>query len=98
VASIPSIEPLKTFDEYAIGLSNYWGVGNADKDDGLTFFFSKGLRQMRISSGYGTRNIISDAQCQEVLNSIVIPQFKNGEFYPGVRNALLELIKIWNER
>lgn len=95
VASISNIEPYEKFDEYALNLSNYWGVGTAEKDNGLTLMFSKSLRQVRISTGSGADSVVSDEECKEVIETAIIPEFKKGNFYEGVKLGVLKLIDLW---
>ena len=47
VVSINSIGKYTDFDQFAIDLSNYNGVGQREKDNGLTIVFSKKLRKIR---------------------------------------------------
>ncbi|QTE21539.1 TPM domain-containing protein [Polaribacter cellanae] len=95
IVSISSIGTYTDFDKYAIDLSNYWKVGQKNKDNGLTIVFSKKLRKIRISTGNGTEKILTDQICKAIINQIIIPEFKNGNYYEGVYKGLAELIAKW---
>lgn len=95
VITINSIEPYSDFEQYAIDLSKSWGVGKREKNNGLTIVFSKSLRKIRISTGTGTEKILTDKICKQVIDQIIIPKFKKGEFYDGILLGLAELIKKW---
>lgn len=85
------------FDEFTLKLANYWGVGDRDKDNGIVIFFSKGYRRLRIQNGRGIEKIISDAQTDSVMQSVIFPKFKAGDYYSGVSqgiDALTELVRI----
>ncbi|MGG8495271.1 TPM domain-containing protein [Tenacibaculum sp. TC6] len=45
VVSIGSIGKYTDFDQFAIDLSNYNGIGQKEKDNGLTVVFSKNLKK-----------------------------------------------------
>jgi len=82
------------FDKYALDLSNYWGVGTADKNNGLTIIFSEKLRKIRISTGTGTQNILTDEMCKKIIDEIIIPEFKNEDYYSGIESGIIEIIKL----
>ena len=95
VVSIDSIGKYTDFDQFAIDLSNYNGVGLKEKDNGLTIVFSKNLRKLRISTGYGTEKILTDEICKKIIDETIIPEFKNGEYYNGIEKGITELISKW---
>ena len=95
VVSIDSIGKYTDFDKFAIDLSNYNGVGLKEKDNGLTIVFSKTLRKIRISTGYGTEKILTDEICKKVIDQTIIPEFKHGEYYSGIEKGIMELIARW---
>ncbi|AKA35997.1 TPM domain-containing protein [Flagellimonas lutaonensis] len=95
VVSIDSIGKYTDFDQFAIDLSNYNGVGQKEKDNGLTIVFSKNLKKIRISTGYGTEKILTDEICKNVIDRTIIPEFKNGEYYNGIEKGITELIAKW---
>lgn len=95
IASINSIANYTDFDKYSLDLSNHWGVGQKNKDNGLTIIFSKKLKRIRISTGNGTSKILSDETCQTIIDNIMIPEFKDGNYYNGIEKGLIELIEKW---
>ena len=95
IVSINSIGKYSDFDQFAIDLSNYNGVGQKEKDNGLTIVFSKNLKKIRISTGLGTEKILTDEICKKVIDQTIIPEFKNGEYYNGIEKGIAELIKKW---
>ena len=48
-----------------------------------------------IATGTGTELILTDEICKNVIDLTIIPEFKNGNFYDGIKNGLIELIKKW---
>lgn len=95
IVTIYSIEPYENIGEFATDLSNQWGIGKAEKDNGILILFSKSLREIRISTGLGTEKILTDEICKNVIDKTIIPEFKNGDFYTGIEKGLAELIKKW---
>ena len=95
IVSVNSIHPYKDIQEYSTDLANEWGIGNPETDNGLLLLFSKNLREIRISTGLGTEKILTDEICKKVIEDTILPEFKNGEYYDGIKNGLSELIVKW---
>ncbi len=95
IVSIESIGKYKDFNKFAIDLSNYNGIGLKEKDNGLSIVFSKNLRKIRISTGYGTEKILTDEICKNIIDQTIIPEFKNGDYYSGIEKGMAELIAKW---
>ncbi|MCB9033537.1 MAG: TPM domain-containing protein [Chitinophagales bacterium] len=95
VISINSSELTEeNFNQYALDLSNYWGVGKKE-NNGLTIVFSPELRKIRICTGLNVENILTDEICKNVIDSTIVPEFKNGNYYSGLNNSLDNLIRLW---
>jgi len=61
-----------------------WGIGQAKEDNGILILLAKDDRQVDINTGYGIETIITDRMAEQVINRIMIPQFKNGDYYAGL--------------
>ncbi len=96
VVTIDKISPYSDVVKYTTDLSNYWGVGDAEKNNGLTIVVCKPCRRIGIATGMGTELILTDEICKEVIEKKIIPNFKNGDFYLGIKKGLIELIAKWN--
>ncbi|PKH52908.1 hypothetical protein CXF68_20360 [Tenacibaculum sp. Bg11-29] len=95
IVTISSIEPYENIKKYATELSNEWGIGKAEKNNGLLILFSQSLGKIQISTGTGTEKILTDEICKKVIDQIIIPEFKKGDFHSGIKKGLEELIIKW---
>ncbi len=95
VITIDSIKPYNDIRKYATDLGNNWGVGTAEKDNGLTIVICNPCRQIGIATGTGTGMILTDEICKSVIENTIIPEFKNEKFYNGIKNGITELIAEW---
>ncbi|MDX6748058.1 TPM domain-containing protein [Polaribacter sp. PL03] len=95
IVTIESIKPYENIKAYASELSNDWGIGKAEKNNGLLILFSKSLGKIQISTGTGTEKILTDKICKKVIDQIIIPEFKKGDFHSGIKKGLEELIIRW---
>lgn len=95
VVTIDSINPYSDIQKMASDLGNYWGVGAAEKDNGLIILLCKPCRKIGIVTGYETELVLTDEICQEIIDKTIIPEFRNENFYAGIKNGLVELIAKW---
>ena len=61
-----------------------WGIGQADEDNGILIILAKDDRKIDINTGYGIEYRISDRTAEQIINRVMIPQFKSGNYYAGL--------------
>jgi len=76
------------FENYVFKIANSWGVGQKEKNNGVTIGISKGYRFMRIENGYGIEAVLTDNETKKIINSAFIPYFKKGLYYQGTITGL----------
>lgn len=83
---------------YASELGEKWGVGKADKDNGIVILVKpteeKGGHQVFISPGRGLEGAVTDISCGEIVDNELIPNFKKGDYFTGIKNAIVVLEKM----
>lgn len=93
IVTIKSFEPFESLFDYSLKLANQWGVGQKDKNNGITIVFGKQIRQIRIIVGYGLENKLKDEEAKRIIDNVIIPEFKKGDYFVGIKNGLAEIIK-----
>ena len=93
VAVVKTTAPL-TVEQYAVELFQKWGVGEKGKDNGVLVLVAKDDRKMRIEVGYGLEGAIPDVTCKDIIDGVMAPSFRNGDFDGGVSGAVLALAKL----
>lgn len=70
-------------EPFATALFNYWGVGNAKRNDGVMMLIAVQDRHMRIEvgSGYGTR---MNGPMKEIIDDVILPRFKRDDYVTGI--------------
>lgn len=61
-----------------------WGIGQADKDNGVLVILARDDRMVDINTGYGIETIITDRMAEQIINRMMIPEFKKGDYYQGL--------------
>jgi len=83
VVTVDSTEPL-SIEEYAVNLFQHFGIGQKGKDNGVLFLVAYKDHHMRIEVGYGLEGAITDAYGSRIINTIMTPEFKQGNFSDGI--------------
>jgi len=85
----------ETIEQYGIRLADAWKVGRKKVDDGVILIVAKEDRKMRLEVGYGLEGAIPDVTAHRIIDEIITPYFKDGEFYGGINagiNAIIQRI------
>src|SRR4030042_2927105 len=80
----------KSIDKLAFHLSNKFGLGKKDENNGILFLIAKEENQFRVEIGSGLEEIIDDDLKQYLINDLISPNFKNKRF----GQAILKFVKI----
>ncbi len=81
-----------SIETFATGLFNAWGIGNADRNDGILILVAKADREMRIAlgSGYPARY---DDRAKNVIDNFFLPFFKEDRYASGIEAGTKEVLK-----
>lgn len=81
--------------DYATRIGDKWKVGNEKEDNGIVLLIKptggKGERKTFIATGRGLEGAIPDYTCSEIVENELLPNFKNEDFYAGIKSALAVL-------
>lgn len=92
IVTVASIEPYSDIDQYSLDLANEWGCGQKEKNNGILIAVSRHLRAMRIQNGHGIENRLTDGETKSIIDSIMIPRFKQGDYYQGLKNGVEAIV------
>ncbi|MGM5484485.1 MAG: TPM domain-containing protein [Nanobdellota archaeon] len=65
-------------------------LGDEDKNNGLLILVSEEGRQYRIEVGRGLEADLNDAKVGRIGREIMVPNFKEGNYYKGLRDSVLQ--------
>lgn len=75
-------------EEYSIELAEAWKIGRADVDDGVILVVAVNDRKLRIEVGYGLEGVLTDALCKRIIENVIVPQFRSGDYFGGIKAGL----------
>lgn len=92
------VDDLKGYsrDDYAIALGKKWGVGGQKQfSNGVVILVNAGPqdRGLFIATGYGLEGAITDLVADQIIQQIIIPDFKQGDNYRGLDEGTDALIQ-----
>jgi len=93
VLIVASTKP-EEIEQYSIRVVDAWKLGREKPDDGVLLLVAKDDRKMRIEVGYGLEGAIPDLIAKRIISEIMVPSFRQGDFYGGINNALEQVIKL----
>lgn len=87
VLMIPTTDP-EDIASYGIRVAEEWKIGREGVDDGVILIVAKEDRELRIEVGYGLEGAIPDAYAKRIIENIILPEFRNGQFYDGIADGV----------
>lgn len=91
VVTLPGLEASggagMTIESYGKALFNAWGVGGADRNDGILLLLDTQGREARIALGAGY-DPVYDGRAARVLTTAVLPALRDGDFAAGIEAGI----------
>lgn len=72
-----------SFETFATGWFNAWGVGNAERGDGVLLLVAVEDRELRIALGAGYARS-EDAHMARIIESVIVPRFRQNDYGGGI--------------
>lgn len=93
VLLVPSTQP-ETIEQYALRVAEDWKIGRKNVDDGAILVVALQDRALRIEVGYGLEGALTDITSKRIIEEIIVPQFRQGDFAGGVAAGVDQMIKV----
>jgi len=91
ILTIPSLEG-EEIEDFGIKVGDTWKIGQAGKDNGIIFIAAKQDRKMRIEVGRGLEGRLTDLMAGRIIDLVIKPRFKRGNFDGGFIAGVSSLI------
>ncbi|OPX98760.1 MAG: hypothetical protein A4E62_00998 [Syntrophorhabdus sp. PtaU1.Bin002] len=91
ILTIPSLEG-ETIEEFSIRVAEAWKIGQKGKDNGIVFLVSAKEKRIRIEVGRGLEGRLTDLTAGRIIDLVVKPRFKRGDFSGGFVAGVSALI------
>ncbi len=93
VVTVPDLQGVP-IEDYGYQLGRAWGIGQKGKDNGALLIVARDERKLRIEVGYGLEGVLTDAQSWVIVNQVIVPKFKAGNFSQGISDGVAAMIQV----
>jgi len=80
-------------EDFGYQLGRRWGLGQKGRDNGALLIVAPNERKVRIEVGYGLEGTLTDAQSRVIIEQVILPQFRRGDFNAGVSDGVSAMLR-----
>ncbi|MFS4446924.1 TPM domain-containing protein [Maribacter sp. 2307UL18-2] len=73
-----------------------WGIGQADKDNGVLILLAKDDRRIAINTGQGVEFALTDAMSKRIIDNVIVPRFRQDDYYGGLNAGADAIFQVLN--
>jgi uncharacterized protein len=93
VLIVPTTAP-ETIEQYSIRVAEAWKIGRKKIDDGALLVVAKDDHKLRIEVGYGLEGALTDITTQRIIDEVITPKFRSGDFAGGISGGIDRIIAV----
>ena len=87
VLVIPTLRD-DALEDFSLRVAETWKLGRKGADDGVLLLVVHQDRKIRIEVGYGLEPVLTDADCRRIIDHLMVPAFRAGDFEQGIEAAV----------
>jgi uncharacterized protein len=84
----------EAIEQYSLRVAEAWKIGRKKIDDGVLLVIAKNDRKLRIEVGYGLEGALTDVTSKRIIDEIITPRFRNGDFSGGISAGVDRIMRI----
>lgn len=93
VVTVPDLQGT-TIEEFGYQLGRHWAIGQKGKNNGALLIVARDERRLRIEVGYGLEDRLTDAQASVIINEVITPAFKAGDYGKGITEGVAAILQV----
>ena len=82
IVTVPSLGG-EDIASYTLRLANSWGIGRKGFNDGIVLLVAPNDRKVRIATGAGIDDVLTDEVCHQIIPNSMLPPFRSGDLFGG---------------
>jgi uncharacterized protein len=86
----------EAIEQFSLRVAEAWKIGRKKIDDGALLVIAKNDRHLRIEVGYGLEGALTDVTTKRIIDEVITPKFKSGDFAGGVSAGVNRMIALIN--
>jgi len=84
----------EAIEAFSLRVAEAWKIGRKKIDDGVLLVVAKNDRHLRIEVGYGLEGALTDVTSKRIIDEIITPKFKAGDFTGGISDGVDRMIRV----
>lgn len=93
VVAVNSIGEMDTFD-FCYEVFQRWGIGKKGKNTGVLLFLAVESRDVRIMTGGGIEGVLTDAVCNEIIQTAMMAPLRNADYSDAMVLGALRIYEV----
>src|SRR5579864_1923575 len=93
VLIVPTTQP-ESIEQFSIRVAEAWKIGRRKIDDGALLVVAKNDHKLRIEVGYGLEGALPDVTARRIIDEIIVPHFRAGDFAGGISAGVDRMIRV----
>lgn len=85
----------RSIEDYSIDLARTWGVGDAQRDDGVVMVIALDDRELRIEVGSGVEGDLTDVTASRIVDQVMVPLLRADAVDDAVRQGAAAVMAVW---
>jgi uncharacterized protein len=90
VLTVPNLSG-RSVEQFALETARAWGIGSKATSSGALLVIAREERALRIEVGRGLEGDVPDAIASRIINQVIVPRFKSGDFAGGIEAGVSAL-------
>jgi uncharacterized protein len=92
VVTLPSLQGYE-IEEYGYQLLRHWKLGQKEANNSALLIVAPNERKVRIETSYGLEGVMTDALSATIIQSVILPRFRDGDFPGGIDRGVDSMIE-----
>jgi uncharacterized protein len=84
----------EAIEQFSLRVAEAWKIGRKKIDDGVLLVIAKNDRKLRIEVGYGLEGALTDVTSKRIIDEIITPHFRSGDFSGGISAGIDRILRI----
>lgn len=94
VLTVERLPAETSIESYAVAVFEQWQPGRQGRDDGALLVVATGDKKMRIETGYGLEDRLTDLASARIVREVIAPRFKQGDTEGGVADGVDAMLAV----
>ena len=86
------------FGDLPAYIEKSWGIGKEKTENGIVICLSIGYRSIRIGTGKGIDDYLSEKETTQIIQKNILPDFMKGKYFDGTSKGLFAIIDILDKK